>query len=71
MLATRCSSPIATKAGIEKTIATTFSITVCPAKRSQTARHIIVLHKIPLTNASTRCSDVMESAMLRARPASY
>ena len=70
MLATLCSSPIATKAGIEKTIATTFSITVCPAKRSQTVRHTIVLHKIPLTSASTRCSDVMESAMLRARPVS-
>ena len=70
MLATLCTSPIATKAGIEKIIATTFSITVCPAKRSQTARHTTVLHKIPLTNASTRGSDVMESAMFRARPVS-
>ena len=68
MLTTLCSNLTATRAGIEKTIATTFSITVCPAKRSQTARHAIVLHKIPLTNASTRGSDVMESAMLRARP---
>ena len=37
-----------------------------PRDAEPTARHTIVLHKIPLTNASTRGSDVMENAMLRA-----